>query len=244
MGILSSPIPGTEEHAPLEAWDEAADAWAAAVRGGTDPRRAQTDRAIVDLVRQVPTGPVLDLGCGEGWLARELSGRRHEVTALDGSARMVALAEAAGGKIEYAHTTFAEAGENPRRLLGAYGTVIFNFSLLDARITPILAAAGAVLFPYGRVLIQAAHPAAVLGDATGYRDGWRMMEEVAPGVKLVRPIPWYFRTFTTWVLELRRAGLLLVETYEPVDPDTGRPVSLLLHVTIPERRPKRSAEPR
>jgi SAM-dependent methyltransferase len=242
MGLTSPNPLAAEEHATLEAWDDAADAWAAAVRDGTDPRRALTDRAIVDLVRQVPTGPVLELGCGEGWLARELAGRRHEVTALDGSARMIALAEAAGGKIEYAHTTFAEAGENPRLLRGAYGTIIFNFSLLDARITPILAAAGAVLFPYGRILIQAAHPAAVLGDEAGYRDGWRMMEEVAPGVKLIRPIPWYFRTFTSWVMELRRAGLLLVETFEPLDPDTGRPVSLLLHVTIPERRPKRSAE--
>jgi hypothetical protein len=38
------------------------------------------------------------------------------------------------------------------------------------------------------------------------------------------------------VLELRRAGLILVETYEPLDPDTGRPVSLILSATIPERR--------
>ena len=237
-GMVPSPEAVADE-GTLEAWDDAAAAWAAAVRGGTDPQRRLTDRAIVDVVRQVPTGPVLDAGCGEGWLARELASKRHEVTAIDGSGRMIELAEAEGGKIEYAHVTFAEAAENPRKLQGAYGTIVFNFSLLDQRITPILGAAGAVLFPYGRILIQAAHPAAVIGDPGGYRDGWRTMEEVAPGVKLMRPVPWYFRTFTTWVLELRRAGLLLVETYEPLDPDTGRPISLLLHVTIPERRPRR-----
>jgi SAM-dependent methyltransferase len=235
-GAITEPV---ADEGTLEAWDEAAPAWAAAVRGAADPQRRLTDRAIVDLVRQVPTGPVLDAGCGEGWLARELASKRHEVTAIDGSRRMIELAEAEGGKIEYAHATFAEAGENPRKLQGAYGTIVFNFSLLDQRITPILAAAGAVLFPYGRILIQATHPAAVIGDPAGYRDGWRTMEEVAPGARLARPIPWYFRTFTTWVLELRRAGLLLVETYEPLDPDTGRPISLLLHVTIPERRPRR-----
>jgi hypothetical protein len=113
--------------------------------------------------------------------------------------------------------------------------VIFNFSLLDERVTPILSAAGAVLFPYGRILIQAAHPMAGEGG-DGYRDGWRMLDQASPGVPLSPALPWYFRTFSTWVLELRRAGLILVETFEPLDPATGRPVSLILHATIPERR--------
>ncbi|HEX8906472.1 MAG TPA: class I SAM-dependent methyltransferase, partial [Longimicrobiaceae bacterium] len=236
--LMSTPNPAPEDPRPLEAWNDIADAYAAAVRAGADSSRAVTERAIVSLVRQVPTGPVLDLGCGEGWLARELAAKGHEVTAIDGSPRMIELAQAAGGNIQYGEVSFAAAAEQPRKLMGAYGTIIFNFSLLDQRITPILSAAGARLFPYGRILIQAAHPAAMLGDPADYRDGWRTMEEVAPGVKLMRKVPWYFRTFTTWVLELRRAGLLLVETYEPLDPDTGRPASLMLHVTIPERRAK------
>jgi hypothetical protein len=62
------------------------------------------------------------------------------------------------------------------------------------------------------------------------------MNEAPPGVALLRPVPWYYRGFSTWVLELRRAGLLLVETSEPPDPATGRPVSLILNATIPERR--------
>src|SRR5262249_38141582 len=92
------PLPDLQ---PLRAWNDAAEAYAAAVRAGADPMRRLTERAIVDLVRQVPTGPVLDAGCGEGWLARELASHGHEVVALDGSARMIELAEAAGGDIEY-----------------------------------------------------------------------------------------------------------------------------------------------
>jgi SAM-dependent methyltransferase len=234
-------VTGAPQAAPpvrtLDAWNDAADAWTAAVRSRADAQRKITDHAIFSLVRQVPTGPVLDAGCGEGWLARELAQRGHEVVALDGSARMIELAEAAGGDIEYGELPFAVAAEAPRKLMGAFGTIIFNFSLLDQRISPILMAAGAVLFPYGRVLIQAAHPASQIAPGAEYRDGWRTIDEIG-GVRLRRPIPWYFRTFTTWVLELRRAGLLLVETYEPLDPATGRPASLLLHVTIPERLPR------
>lgn len=227
--------PDAPSSAPgMEAWDAVADAWTAAVRNGADPARAVTQHAIAQLVRQVPSGPVLDAGCGEGWLARELAEHGRGVTAIDGSPRMVELASQADRSASYAAVTFDEAAAEPRRLGGAFGTIVFNFSLLEERITPILEAAGAVLFPYGRVLIQAYHPSSP--QAGDYRDGWREMEQAAPGVRLARRLPVYFRTFGTWVRELRRAGLLLVEAYEPVDPATGVPASLILHATIPERR--------
>jgi SAM-dependent methyltransferase len=239
---VKAPAAPAERSRALIAWDDAAECWADALRGRVDPARAVADAAMVELVRQVPTGPILDAGCGEGWLARELAAHRHRVTAFDGSPFMVELALREGpGTADYRLLTFGEAAAGPRRMGGAFGTVVFNFSLLDERITPVLSAAGAILFPYGRILIQAAHPASALEGADGYRNGWRTLEEAAPGVPLPCPIPWYFRTFTTWVLELRRAGLLLVETYEPLDPATGRPVSLILSATIPEKRRKPEA---
>lgn len=233
------PAPPAELSPALRAWDAVAGDWAAYVRAGDDPLRRVTDRAILDLVRQVPPGPVLDAGCGEGWLTRELAAHRMDVTGVDGAPRMVALASAASKSGDYRRVSFAEAADEPRRLGGAFGTVIFNFSLLDERITPILAAAGSVLFPYGRILIQTAHPFSNGGGQPGdYRDGWRLWDETAPDVEMSPAVPWYFRTLTTWVLELRRAGLLLVETSEPLDPVTGRPASLILHATIPERHRK------
>src|SRR6059058_1093602 len=41
-----------------------------------------------------PPGPVVDLGCGPGAHARALARRGYEVTGLDGSPRMVAVARA------------------------------------------------------------------------------------------------------------------------------------------------------
>ena len=221
----------------LAAWDENARTWTNAHRAGTDRQRRIADAFMIQLVQQVPSGPILDAGCGEGSMTRVLGERERRLVALDGSPEMLEAAlEAGHGAADYRLLTFDEAAAEPRRMGGAFGTIVFNFSLLDEKVTPILNAAGLVLFPYGRVLINAAHPSTMIADGVTYRDGWKMMDEVAPGVPVQRRIPWYFRTYSTWMLELRRAGLLLVETFEPLDPDTGRPVSLVIHATIPERR--------
>lgn len=238
MAALTSRIePIRFEERPETPWDAAAPAWTRAVREARDPGRTVAEETLVRLVRQVPTGPILDAGCGEGWFERALITHRDAVTAFDGSRELLALAQAAApDAADYLDLTFDEAVADPRRMGGAYGTVVFSFSLLEERITPILEAAGAILFPYGRIFIQAAHPSEAHGAGDGYRDGWRTLAHAAPGVPLEPGVPWYFRTFSRWILELRRAGLLLVETFEPLHPETGRPVSLIIHATIPERR--------
>jgi len=225
-----TPAPADERRV-LASWESNADAWTDAVRNRTIATRRITDQAILDLVCQVPTGPVLDAGCGEGWLARRLAEQGIAVTGIDGSAALIARAAAAGGDAAFRTLTYHEAADSPRSLQGPYGTVIFNFSLLEEKITPILGAVAAVLFPYGRILVQTLHPSAAEGE---YREGWRT--ERFPALGFPAPIPYYFRTFSRWVLELRRAGLILVETFEPLDPETGRPVSLILSATIPEKR--------
>lgn len=216
--------------ATIAAWDAAAKVWAGAVRAGADPRRCVRHAALVDLVCQVPAGPVLDAGCGEGWLTRELAARGLAVQGIDASAAMVELAERAEpGRCRV--LPFDAAAAEARRLRGPFGTIVFAESLLAERITPVLMAAGATLFPYGRIVIETPHPAA---EPPPYADGWRWMDQAAPGMPLPHRISRYFRTVGTWVLELRRAGLILLEIVEPAD-EAGRPASLILVATIPER---------
>ena len=42
-------------------------------------------------------------------------------------------------------------------------------------------------------------------------------------------MPWYFRTLGSWMDELAAAGLVVRGVREPLHPETGRPLSLLLH---------------
>jgi len=60
----------------VESWRNNAHAWTSAVREQRiDSRALVTDRAIVEAVLARAPRSVLDIGCGEGWLARRLAGR-------------------------------------------------------------------------------------------------------------------------------------------------------------------------
>ena len=41
-------------------------------------------------------------------------------------------------------------------------------------------------------------------------------------------MPWFFRTLPRWVADLGEAGLVVESLREPPDPNTGRPLSLLV----------------
>ena len=41
-------------------------------------------------------------------------------------------------------------------------------------------------------------------------------------------MPYYFRTFSRWVEDLTAANFAIVHCREPLHPETGRPLSLLI----------------
>jgi 2-polyprenyl-3-methyl-5-hydroxy-6-metoxy-1,4-benzoquinol methylase len=81
-------------------WEANADAWTAAVReGAIASRGAGTDAAIVAAcaaaLPSLDGAAVLDVGCGEGWLARTLAAHGARVLGIDASAPLVDAARAA-----------------------------------------------------------------------------------------------------------------------------------------------------
>jgi 2-polyprenyl-3-methyl-5-hydroxy-6-metoxy-1,4-benzoquinol methylase len=211
----------------VRSWTANAAAWTRAVRdGGIESRRLVTDDAIVRTVEELRPGRVLDVGCGEGWLARALAERGMRVTGVDASPELVEAAQQAGGG-DFHAATYDELAADPLRFGRDFDAVVCNFSLLDDRPAALLAALREATAQDGSLVIQTVHPWAAAGDE-GYVDGWRTETFAGFGGDFAAPMPWYFRTMASWMDVIAQAGWRLFRLGEPVHPQTGRPASLLI----------------
>jgi SAM-dependent methyltransferase len=172
---------------------------------------------------------VLDLGCGEGWLVRSLSGHPAlagtRIVGVDAVPDLVARARAADQDGQYHLASYADLSRRPDLVGVGFDVIAANFSLLDDKTAPLLTALAGIAAPGARLIIQTLHPAMVGGP---YRDGWRTESFAAFGsTESWAPMPWYFRTVGSWIDTLSPHWHLRTLA-EPLHPDTERPASLLL----------------
>ena len=206
-------------------WTDNADAWTHAVRAKLIPsREAGTDAAIVEACVHRVRAPVLDVGCGEGWLVRTLVGRGIDAHGIDVSAALITQASSLGGAFSVA--TYAQLETDVHCAAGPWGTIVCNFSLLGDPLHPVLSALKARLQPGGQLLVQTVHPWTARGDAA-YADAWRTERFEAFSTPFPTPMPWYYRTLSSWHGQFARAGLRVMDLGEPLHPETGIPLSLL-----------------
>jgi 2-polyprenyl-3-methyl-5-hydroxy-6-metoxy-1,4-benzoquinol methylase len=210
----------------IKSWVKNAAPWIVAIEERQiESRNLITDRAIVDAVVSRGGNTVLDLGCGEGWLTRALVDRGMNVVGTDIIPAFIERAKTRGvGEFELAAYAEIAAG----KLAKKFDVVVANFSLIGkesvddlCRSMPSLLTAG------GTFIVQTLHPTISCGDLP-YRDGWRASSWDGFSDEFTDPAPWYFRTLATW-LELYTAnGLSIVEIREPIHPQTGKPVAVIL----------------
>jgi 2-polyprenyl-3-methyl-5-hydroxy-6-metoxy-1,4-benzoquinol methylase len=209
----------------LDSWATNAGAWTTTVREGRiDSRVRVTDKAIVDAVMGRAPTSALDVGCGEGWLARALERRNVEVIGIDVIPSLVSQAlEAGGGDFRVVSYDELENHFHADR----FDVVICNFSLLgDSSAEQVLGAASSLLNPGGTVIVQTLHPVSACGDHA-YQDGWREGSWTGFDRSFTDPAPWYFRTMESWAALFPKHGLRLAEQREPAHPVSGLPASVI-----------------
>lgn len=223
---MAAPDDMRREQAILDAWHGNAVAWTKAVReGAIASRRLVTDAAMVKAVLSQQPRSVIDLGCGEGWLMRELTGRGIDVIGVDAVPALIDRAAAAvGSRVVTLDYAAVAAGALDARA----DVVVCNFSLFgDASVARLLQAVPGLLHRDGRLIVQTLHPLAACGDSD-YHDGWRAGSWQGCGDGFSEAPPWYFRTFSGWIEVLAGAGLRVTEVVEPLYPEQARPASLIL----------------
>jgi 2-polyprenyl-3-methyl-5-hydroxy-6-metoxy-1,4-benzoquinol methylase len=209
----------------IDSWRANAAPWTAAVRlGQIESRQLITDRAIIEAVLERAPRSVLDLGCGEGWLARALAAHAIRVLGLDGVAALIEQARrSGGGEFRLASYEQIAAGEIAVRS----DVVVCNFALLGkTSVEGLMRAMPSLLQPQGTLIIQTLHPLMACGDAD-YQDGWREGSWLGFDAAFVDPAPWYFRTLQGWIKLLSEHGLRLLELREPLHPTLKRPASVI-----------------
>lgn len=210
----------------VDSWNTNAAAWTSAVREERiESRNLVTNAAIIDAVMSTRPKTVLDIGCGEGWLARELSARGIAVTGVDVVPSLIDSARVKGGG-DFRVASYEEIAAGNLNL--RVDAAVANFSLIgkDA-VDALLMSMPQLLSPGGSVVIQTLHPVVTCADLP-YIDGWREGSWAGFSDDFTDPAPWYFRTLETWTKLIASTGLRLTEIREPVHPATGKPASLIM----------------
>ncbi|OKJ14048.1 hypothetical protein AMK19_10045 [Kitasatospora sp. CB01950] len=211
------------------------------MRDGSALHEFNRDALLAHLPERLDGQRVLDLGCGEGIIARAVAARGASVVGIDPSPAMIAHARAQGTGVDYAVddgcvlSTVSDCSVD--RVTA--GLSLNNVPDLDAA----LAAVRRVLVPHGSLVLTIPHPCfeaphaawTTDGDGTARRVVGQYLDEgfwrsADPGS--VRRAGNQHRTLATVLTALLRHGFVLEAVAEP--PPTAR---------LAAARPERAALP-
>jgi SAM-dependent methyltransferase len=149
-------------------WDARADQWRAWARGpDLEVYRWYRDH-FFDRIVPAPGRATLEIGCGEGRVARDLVARGHAVTAVDVSPALVAAAADADPASRY----LTAAAEALPFEAGAFDLAVAYNSLMDVDDMPAaVREAARVLEPGGRLAVCVTHPLENAGRFAADEDG-------------------------------------------------------------------------
>jgi SAM-dependent methyltransferase len=206
-------------------WEQHAGWWQREFSGGADP---EYEEQILPLIARHLRGArrVLDIGCGEGQVARRIAALGAEVVGVDPTPSQVSVARARAGGPCYARAR----GEALPCGSGAFDAVVLCLALehIDAFEAAICEAAR-VIEPGGRFVLLLCHPL-LQAPGSGWVDDqivgehyWRVraylgddtvVDNVAPGVDLL----FIHRPLSRYVHAMGEAGLLIDDMEEPSPP--------------------------
>ena len=208
----------SDEKSILTCWQTNAAAWIKAVRQQEiESRRLVTDTAIIDAVLSLDPKHVLDVGCGEGWLARELSARNIDVLGVDAVPELIDNATGMGGG-RFEVMSYEELARG--KLNEQFDVVVCNFSLLGKRsVEGLFTAMPSLLNRAGYFVVQTLHPDMFSGN--GFcQEGWQQGSWQGFNDDFTAPARWYFRTADSWLALFRNCGFEISEIRVPVHPET------------------------
>jgi SAM-dependent methyltransferase len=203
-------------------WEANAEYWVTVIRERRDRYRTElTDAAVLDAIGPSTGLRILDAGCGEGYLTRELTAQGANVVGVDASQRLVASAGALAG-------SFARASVLALPFADAVFDLVVANHLFSHLQNPSQAVRefGRVLRSGGRLVILTLHPcfyvegtergAATSVPASRYFTTRGVDQHfLVDGLRSPSPITSWLHPLETYSTMLRDAGFVLTGLREP-----------------------------
>lgn len=213
-----------QEQAILKSWDTNAQAWTQAVRNREiESRNRVTNQAIVEAILAQDFQSMLDVGCGEGWLIREIASTRPgDYMGIDGSENLIRQAQELDQEHTYLNQTYQAL--NIDSLQCKFDLIVCNFSLFGKEsVDDLLLKLKGLLNENVRILIQTLY---VEDESSGWQAGsWQGFSE-----QFTDPAPWYKRNHQAWLNTFEQAGLVVSHDYKTQHPDTLQICSVIFNL--------------
>lgn len=216
-----------QEQNIINSWFANAGNWAAIIDSNSiESRKLATNKAIIDVICDSNPVSVLDVGCGEGWLAKELYDKGINVTGVDVVPELI---EKAKQKIDakFFVASYDDICSKRVSLPEPFDAIVINFALIAKESTEnLLAALPHYLTESGRLFIQTLHPFSrkLIDD---YTTGWKEGSWDGLGEQFTMPYQWYFRTLEDWLFLLDQSGFSNSKVTEVLHPHSGKPLSVI-----------------
>jgi len=202
-------------------WEQNAAQWDRVIDAGVFKSRKITSAAILNEIKRHQFKSLLDIGCGEGWIAGALDLKSVDYLGIDGSNALIEIAKAKH-RAQFKKASYDELTQkvwNPKR---KFNGILFNFCLFDEDVSDVLRTSSQFLQKGGLILIQTLHPCFALAE---YRDGWNSEDFKSSGAEFSGEMPWYGRTLAGWTAMFEKSGLVIKEIVEPMN--EGKPASII-----------------
>lgn len=216
------------EQAILKSWDTNAEAWTQAVRNREiESRNRVTNQVIIDAILAQDFQSLLDVGCGEGWLIREIANTRPgaklgDFVGIDGSEDLIRHAQKLDPHNRYLKQTYQAL--SAETLPHKFDLIVCNFSLFGKKsVDDLLINLKTLLTENGTILIQTLY----VDDNS---DGWQAGSWQGFSDQFTDPAPWYKRNHQGWLQTFEQAGLVVCHDHKTQHPDTLQTCSVIFNL--------------
>ncbi len=211
----------------LKSWEENAPEWIEVIQNQEIGSRKFTNQAVLDVIVNLRPKKVADLGCGEGWLTRELTKREITAYGFEAIAPLIEHARTKGPETYHQFTFEAIINGVPLPNL-PFDLAVFNFCLyLEEGLSPLLQNTLNALTPDGHLVIQTLHPYFLIQNGKGYQSQWLSNSWKGLPGNFKNGHAWYARTFEDWSTLISELETVTFQITEVVD-DHKHPVSLII----------------